>query len=292
MISILIATKDRSKELKACLKSILLSKFRNFEVLVLDQSNNNATEKCVLSLSNKKIKYVKLSFIGKSKAINKGLLLSVGDIITLTDDDCIVDPNWLSAISNYFESHSSVYGLFGRTLPYQPKKHSNLICPATFNRSNEMIVSDPTIIFYQILGQGNNVSYRKRIFTKLGNMNEAFGPGAKIPTAEDGELLYRILINNYKLAYTPNALIYHNRWLTPGENINLQLQYTLGVCACAVYSWRHSHYDKRVLNILYNKLQENIFNKIHFANIRYETVDILKQFTAIIKGVYLGLFVK
>ncbi len=92
MISVLIATKNRPTQLSQCLRSLLLNTYKNFEILVLDQSTTGKTEKYVRALKNKNITYLKLNNPGKSKALNWGISMAKGKILAFTDDDCITHP--------------------------------------------------------------------------------------------------------------------------------------------------------------------------------------------------------
>jgi glycosyltransferase involved in cell wall biosynthesis len=261
MISILIATKDRPHYLKACLTSLLKSTYRNFQVIILDQSTTTQTQQCVNSFHTNKLHYHKQKETGKSKAINWGVAHANGDIISLTDDDCLVDPSWVGSINAYFRDHHGVSGVFGKTLPYEPQKHPHMMCPATFSKDTETIVSDPSTIFYLTLGQGNNVSYRKKMFQEIGGMNERFGPGAIIPTAEDCNLLYRALMRGKTLAYSPLVRLYHNRWISYRKERMTQMYYTIGTGAVVSHSLIHFH-DLRILHLLFYRFNEHILQKI------------------------------
>lgn len=291
MISVLIATKNRSSKLKVCLQYLLRSSFKDFEILILDQSKDKKTMNIAQSFKNKKIKYIPTKKIGKSAAINLGVSNSKGEIISLTDDDCIVDPSWLLSISKYFKSHPKISGVFGRTLPYQPFKHTNYTCPAVFNRVDEAITTDPGIIFCTFLGQGNNMSIRKAVLVEVGKMNVSFGPGALVETAEDCDLISRMLIKGKALAYTPTILVYHNRWITHSENNSLQLKYTLGICASAMYSYLSFH-NPSVLNLLRYKLREHIFGRIRKIKNRSDVRLLLNQLGVIFMGIYMGINLK
>jgi glycosyltransferase involved in cell wall biosynthesis len=302
-ISILIPTYDRSNKLKTCLLSILKNSFIDYEVLILDQSKNNLSERCVASFHNKRIRYVKLNFLGKSKALNQGAALSKGNILVFTDDDCIADPKWLDSINNFYLNHPTVSGVFGKTLPYQPKKHRNLICPATFQKNNELFTSNPKDIFYTTLGQGNNMSYRKNMFLNLRGMNEKFGPGAIISTAEDCQFIYHALINKYILAYHPKILMYHDRWISYTEERLLQATYTLGICACVSNYIIHFR-DTKILSLFRYRYHEYIGIKIKqlfsliirgkiraFWRQKSEIVFIMRQIIALCWGLILGVIV-
>ncbi|MCM8827305.1 MAG: glycosyltransferase, partial [Candidatus Omnitrophica bacterium] len=96
-ISVLLATYNQDNYIKGAIESILQNSYEDFELLVLDQSRNDFTKEVIQIYlkQSSKVKYIKLPFKGKSKALNYGVNISQGDIIAITDSDCIVDKDWL-----------------------------------------------------------------------------------------------------------------------------------------------------------------------------------------------------
>ena len=48
--SFIIGTINRTRELKYCIESLLTQSYREFEIIIVDQSENDLTEKLVKSL--------------------------------------------------------------------------------------------------------------------------------------------------------------------------------------------------------------------------------------------------
>ena len=204
MISVIICTKNKQSQLLVCLHSLVINKFTDCEILVIDQTN--------ISLRN------------------------------FTDDDCVVSTNWLDNISRYFKKNKGIFGVFGKTSAYQPEKHKGLICYALTDNLPE-IIDNPDIIFTRDLGKGNNMAWRKEALKKLGNFKTWLGPGAKTGTAggEETEIVYRALLHGYKIGFNPKMIVYHNKWITKKESKKLSAKKSLGNIAFLVYYFLKNH---------------------------------------------------
>jgi GT2 family glycosyltransferase len=84
------------------------------EIIVVDQSENTLTRELVRSFEGLN-KDLGMNFIwhyqkdkGSAKARNEGFRLSKGDIVCFTDDDIILDRDYLKNIVNYFSLHPEV----------------------------------------------------------------------------------------------------------------------------------------------------------------------------------------
>ncbi|MFX0134838.1 MAG: glycosyltransferase [Candidatus Hodarchaeota archaeon] len=96
-ISVVIPVYNREKILRQCLNSVLNQTYNNYEVIVVDNNSTDNTKKIIKKFQkkNKKIKYLFESKRGTAAARYKGEINSRGDIILMTDSDCIVPKNWI-----------------------------------------------------------------------------------------------------------------------------------------------------------------------------------------------------
>lgn len=178
--SILIPGWNASQYIKNCVNSLLKNDYSNFEIIIimggLDNSYNIS-----LKLKEKypnKIKVLKQEIPNKNKALNIGLQHVDGDIIVLTDIDCVYQKDWLTKINNIFQNtkYNVITGLY---LPF-PDRSNSL---AEFNRikigNNLLNLEDNTIVIGNKLC-GANAAFRKEIFfKKIGKFDES------IPTGDD-----------------------------------------------------------------------------------------------------------
>lgn len=297
MISIIIATKNRPIKIRDCLRSIFYSTYKNFEVVILDQSDNNLTKSIVNKYHNKKIHYYKLNYNSKSKALNCGISKTNGETVAFTDDDCVVDKNWLENIYLCFKQKPEIVGVFGRVAAYKPNQNIDLICPCTFETSKEKIIKQPCYHATNI-GFGNNMAFRKILFKKIGYFKTWLGPGSIGKAAEDAEFANRALCKGYRLCSTSKIIVFHNRWLTSSEMQNQLLSYIKGEMACyGYYAFKGFEYSKDIVKDGYITLGKRL--KKYCKDLYYPKIgrNLITNLTYIYKvfmyrtlGLTIGLF--
>ncbi len=297
MISVCINTKNRPQHLSACLKSLRQNKFKDFEIIVVDQSNKteviNANKK-LTSLSSK-ISYFQSVEKGVGRAKNYALSRVRGKIIAFTDDDCLVDKNWIRNIVFSFARHKNIMGIFGEVLPFKPELHRGQICPCTFTYNKERIISQPEL-HWQNIGFGNNMAFRKEIFDKIGYFRNWLGPGSIGSNAEEAEFALRGLIKGYKLLYNQKVVVYHNRWLTKEEYQRQCLSYSCGETACYGYfAFQGKVFAKKVLvsNLKdsYWKLRKSLKMFLSFKNSSWRFfLNTLEEFTFRFRGLLVAIY--
>lgn len=293
-ISVLIATKNRPKQLAQTLHSLEHSTILPSEIIIIDQSNNFLTKKIIKRYKKNKIVYIKTNTNGKSRALNLGISQASGNIFAFTDDDCIIEANWISEINSFFENYSELSLLFGKTEPFLPSisKNKNRTCLCTFNKgTNKISVTSKPGKHWEDIGYGNNMAIRASIFEKIGVFKTWLGPGSIGSNAEDAELTLRALIHNYKVGYSSSVIVFHNKWL---NNIEFKKQKWSYMCGeMASYGWFALHGHSFAKKIISENIQNIIFRIVYqikcFIKQRkeiedFEEISIFNQITAYIKG--------
>lgn len=82
------------------IESVLQQDFQDFELIIIDDGSKEENRASLLEYAERhedKIVYIRHSNQGQSEAINRGVLNSVGDFITIIDSDDEYKPNHLSA---------------------------------------------------------------------------------------------------------------------------------------------------------------------------------------------------
>lgn len=233
-ISVIIATKNRYSDLDRCIQSLERNTFKRFEVIVADQSIHPIRISTADYPNLSHLVHIKVPMGGKSTALNHAISKTRGDLLAFTDDDCIVSTDWLSVIYRIADVHKNQSAFFGRTLPYQPDKHANTICPSVFTKTERKIISVPAPHFRSI-GFGNNMAIRKSAIETAGLFKSWLGPGSVGSNAEDAEIALRLLILHHTILYEPAMTVFHNRWLTHKQMSAQTRSYTCGETACYGY---------------------------------------------------------
>ena len=231
IISVIIATYNRSESLRQALKSfenMSVPPDMSWELIVVDNNSNDDTEEVCSQFMEKRtlpLRHVFEERQGKSFALNTGIKAANGNILAFTDDDCIVDPYWLISILKEFASDTSISGIGGRVELYNQNDK-----PVTIRTYKDRILfSSPRQLFNPPI-IGINMAFKKRVFDEVGDMDPRLGPGTKAGAIfEDADYVYRAYKKGFKMVYSPNVLIYHNHGRrTETEVRSLKQKYSIG----------------------------------------------------------------
>jgi GT2 family glycosyltransferase len=210
MISVIIATHNRSDKLKVLLKSIETLEIdadQACEIIIVDNNSTDDTKEVVkgyLETSCHDIRYISEGKQGNNYARNKALVEAKGEILAFTDDDCVLDSKWLRQIGKKFESEPALACVGGRVELYDKSDRAVTIR----TRGEETEVKSANQLYGLIIGC--NMAIRRRVFDNIGTFDPAFGPGSKIGSGGDSEFLYRACKRGLVIKYYPDIVVYHN----------------------------------------------------------------------------------
>jgi GT2 family glycosyltransferase len=223
IISVIICTKNRTKDLNACLESLYNQTLRPDEIIIVDCSDNADTNRMIRGQqlnSQIPLKYIH-TLPGLTKQRNLGISMSQGDIISFLDDDVVLDQNYLSEILNCFtfsERVDAVGGLITNT--YRDNLTVRLfkkvfMLPSFDSRKGRMkrsgfaafpFTGNRTDIQSSQVLSGCCCNFRKSVFDEY-QFDEYFdGYGLM----EDVEFSYRVS-RERNVLYTPHAKLIHKR---------------------------------------------------------------------------------
>ncbi|MFC1654069.1 glycosyltransferase family 2 protein [Patescibacteria group bacterium] len=130
-ITLAIVTKDRTKKLSRCLKSISNQEVSPDQLVIIDNDPNASAKKIVdRNKSLPQTKYYLCTDQGVPKARNMALKLCKTEILAFVDDDCVLDKNWIKQCFVGFKNKKTDF-VVGKTKLYNNK---NLIALATHVR--------------------------------------------------------------------------------------------------------------------------------------------------------------
>lgn len=100
--SVIIPAYNAEKTISRCLNSLLKSKKRNFEILIIDDGSVDDTESICKGIiaSDDRVRYYKKENGGVSSARNIGLKYAVGEYICFVDSDDFVEQDYFELISS------------------------------------------------------------------------------------------------------------------------------------------------------------------------------------------------
>lgn len=99
-ISIIVPVFNGGKTLTDCLSSLLKQNWPGYEIIVVDNNSTDNTKDIVQYFQTKhpNLLYILEKTQGRGVARNAGLAKASGEIIAMTDADCIAPPDWLEKI--------------------------------------------------------------------------------------------------------------------------------------------------------------------------------------------------
>lgn len=203
--SLIMATKGRGEEIGRFLLSLTRQDYSNFELIVVDQNEDNRLE-VILKNSNLSSAIVHLkSAPGLSRARNAGLAFATGDIIAFPDDDCWYPNGLLKRVVSEFASHPSVEGLTGRsqdglTRPGRPSGGS-------FSRWKGRV--DIANVWRR--GISYTIFLRSSVCAAVGSFDEELGLGAgtRFGSGEETDYLIRAVKLGFLIEYLPHIVVFH-----------------------------------------------------------------------------------
>ena len=93
-VSVVVASYNGERTLKACLDSLERLNYPDYEVILVDDGSTDATRQIAFAHPN--VRYFRHEKnLGLSVARNTGIAAATGEIVAFTDSDCRADEDWL-----------------------------------------------------------------------------------------------------------------------------------------------------------------------------------------------------
>ena len=200
-ISIIIAARNEETNLPSCLKSVTNQTYSvsNYEIIVVDDgSSDNSVSVCndfANRYTNVKLIFAKEDTYlrGKANALAQGIDIATGEIILITDADCVVPITWVEQTAQRYTNDVGLVG--GFTL-------QKAATPFEGMQSLDWVFILGMAAATAGLGQphgsiGNNLSFRKVAYEQIGGYRKI-----KFSVTEDYTIVQAIIgSHNWKYAF-------------------------------------------------------------------------------------------
>ena len=209
-----IPTIGRVELVDQCLASIAACDPRPAEIIVVDQSGDEAVAAVVSRYADAGARLVSTPERSRSKARNLALEEAANDLVAFTDDDCTVEPNWISAAWKHAGSNPRA-AVTGRVLPVGDPA----TVPSTIDAREPRDYTGmrlPAALF------GNNMVFHRSTALELGGFDHGVIP------AEDNDFSYRWLKAGYEIRYEPELVAHHHDWRDHAGLERLYVEYARG----------------------------------------------------------------
>lgn len=245
-VTVVVAARNEEENIVACIESLKALDYDHelLQIIIVDDSSTDNTLNLIKSHTNNypQFKIITLSetsntkLKGKLNALNEALKVATGEIIMLTDADCIVPSGWVTETVRYYTDNVGM--VCGYTRIEEGKSLFSKLQTLDWLYLQSLAAYSSGI--NQTLSSiGNNLSYSKTAYETVGGYENI-----KISITEDLALLRAInSTRKYKILYPINSkrmvttkpcknikelIRQKKRWFRGGFGINM-LGYILGV---------------------------------------------------------------
>lgn len=190
LISVITVSYNSVKTIAYAIESVLSQTYPHIEFIIIDGASTDGTTAVVRSFGNKISKFISEPDHGIYDAINKGVLISSGDIVgILNSDDFFYDNRVIEKVAKSFSEHD-VDAVYGDVQFVDSRNTSKII---RFYSSKNFNISK---FKYGFMPAHPSFYVRRNIFEKLGYYKTDY----KI--AADFDLLVRFMyLNRIKCLY-------------------------------------------------------------------------------------------
>lgn len=224
-VSLIISTRNRAEQLRACLTHVAALSFPGaFEIVLVDNGSSDATSQVIgefAASSRAPVVPVFEAAPGLARARNAGAARAGGDVLAFTDDDCYPAPDFLSVCARAFLDPRIGY-LAGRILLHDPAD-----APVTIMESMTPQRFAPKTFVRAGAVQGAAMAIRARAMRQIGGFDELFGAGAPFP-AEDIEAVSRLSLAGWAGLYDPDLVVRHHHGRRAADVPALMAAYDVG----------------------------------------------------------------
>jgi len=197
-ITVVVCSYNGHRTLGECLDGISKLRYRNFEVILVDDGSSPPLEPIVAPYG---FRTIRTPNHGLSAARNLGMEAAGGEIIAYLDDDAYPDPDWLTYLADSFLKTTHV-GIGGPN-----------IAPPGDGRIADCVANAPGGPVHVLLSDdtaehipGCNMAFRKAALQAIGG----FDPKFRV-AGDDVDLCWGLQKQGGTLGFHPAAVVWHHR---------------------------------------------------------------------------------
>ena len=240
-VAVVISTCDRGDRVCQAIRSLLLNDYPHFEAVVVDQSDDDVTGKCMRSfLADPRVVYLRSNTKGVSIGRNLGIAATQSEMIAITDDDCEVPANWLKEIAAAFDVDRRIGVVFGNVVP-GPHDSASGFVPGYVRE--EPFLARSIRDKLQVEGISACMALRRSVWQALDGFDAMLGIGAPLKSGAESDLLVRALLAGCYVYETPSVMVTHHGFRTWEQGRDVIRRYWYGTGAMLAKNARCGHWS-------------------------------------------------
>jgi GT2 family glycosyltransferase len=176
-------------------------------VVLVDQGTRTEVADWVRQLQDAGLDMLHLrsSERGRAKGVNRGLEEVQTRFFAVTDDDCLAEPDWLSAMAAHLRATPGVI-ITGRV---EAEGESEVV--ALMTSRTTVTYTRPRLKHDSM--SGGNMGAAREVVERIGLLDE----DPALAAAEDCEYSYRALRAGIPITYAPDVVVRHVGWRDPAQ---------------------------------------------------------------------------
>jgi GT2 family glycosyltransferase len=232
--TVVVCTRNRGDKIVATVVSVLEGKRNDVDFVIIDQSDNDETNDALAAfIADGRVRYIRSHETGVSRSRTLSLHEAHTEFVLNTDDDCIVDPDWVGANIRELVANPNAAIVFGDVIA--PFDADGGYAPESVATSDFVVHSiwgwKPTDGVN--VGIGASMAMRRSMLLALGGFDFELGPGSALRNAEDTDMTLRALLAGHDIVRTRQAKVDHYGHRTHEEFRSLTRGAMLGLGATA-----------------------------------------------------------
>ena len=240
--------------------ALLAMDYPDFEIIIVDNRAGRFSTTFPDLPGGTQVSIVEEPVPGISAARNRGTAHASGEFVAFTDDDAVVDRDWLRALGARFVAEPEVDAVGGLVLPLELDTAPQLWFEEYYGGFSRSFLSetmsvegmrgkDPLFPYAPgRLGAGCNMAFRKSTLEQMAGFNISLGTGTLAKGGEDLASLLELLLGGGTVAFEPAALVRHSHRKSEREFMKQVFGYGTGLTA--MYTALVVHHPAQIFAML------------------------------------------
>jgi hypothetical protein len=224
-VSIVICSRNRAAQLCGALESLMAMRTRrHWEAILVDNGSTDGTAQVIHQAAERepRIRYVTEACIGLGAARDRGWREARGDLLSFTDDDCYLAPDYVDAVVAAFRGRPEVGVVGGRILLFDAQD-----APVTIDERDYPVELPPRSFVVAGALKGANLSFRREALQAVGGFDPALGVGTRFP-CEDIDAVAGVLWAGFGGRFDPRPTVLHHHRRRVADVPRLRASYDRG----------------------------------------------------------------
>lgn len=201
-VSVVVPVRDSAATLADCIDSLLVQDYPSgLRQFIAVDNGSRDDSRSVLGRYGRKLTLLDEPLPGPAAARNRGIAAAEGQIIAFLDADCIAERDWLSRLVAALQT-SAAEAVGGRIRAVEEGNPIALFGERIHDHQRALTTFVPPYLI------GMNWAVHAAALRAVHGFDNRFRRG------EDVDLAWRLLQNGCRLAYAPDAVVYHRNEVT------------------------------------------------------------------------------